>query len=298
MERPETRYTKTGDRLFIAYQVIGEGPPDIVLPCGFIDVVWEDPSYAHFLTRLARIGRLILFDGRGLGASDPVPLDESPTPEQWFSEDLPVVMDAAGSTSASIVCVGVNGFIGLFCAASLPDRTDSLVLIDSFAGRVSDINAKQAVGTREEGEELGRLFLEAWGTGAMAYALAPSRSRDETFRRWCARFERENASRAMVQPLGRWGLGFDVTALLSCIHLPVLVLHHESGPFIPREHGARLAEGISNARLVVFPGTDTFPFAASADDLMDDIEEFITGDRPMREANRMFATILFTDIVD
>jgi pimeloyl-ACP methyl ester carboxylesterase len=164
MDTPETRYAKTPDGLSIAYQTLGEGPTDVafipVLAC--IDVMWEEPSYADALCRLANIGRLICFDRRGFGASDPVPLAALPTPEEWM-DDLRVVLDEVGSTSVSVVCHGKVGYMGMLFAATYPERTNALILLDSSARTYLDEDYPSGIAEDVMGAALGS-FLQEWGT--------------------------------------------------------------------------------------------------------------------------------------
>ncbi|GAC1317509.1 MAG: adenylate/guanylate cyclase domain-containing protein [Acidimicrobiales bacterium] len=294
---PETRYAKTDDGLNIAYQTLGDGPRDIVLAlaahCG--DMMWEEPSFAYVLHRMARIGRLICLDYRGFGGSDPVPLGALPTPETWM-EDTRVVLDAVGSQTAHLVCHGASGFLGILFAATYPERTNTLTLIEATARTLRDedypIGIPPDVTDRfAEGSE------QLWGTGGLAAVWAPSRADDEAFRRWSGRFERGAASPAMHGALVRWVINLDLRAVLPTIRVSTLVLHHESSRMIPLDHGRYLADHIDGASLVVLPGCDYWFFSEGADEIVDRIEEFITGVPPMREPDRALATVLFTDIV-
>ena len=137
-EVPYTRFARADDGLHIAYQTVGSGPTDVVLlpATPSIDLMWDQESYAHGLRRLAELGRLICLDYRGTGASDPVPLGALPTAETW-AEDTRVVMDAVGSTAAHIVCQGAS-FLGILFAATHPERTRTLTLVDPSARTLRD----------------------------------------------------------------------------------------------------------------------------------------------------------------
>ena len=297
MEPPETHYAKTPDGLSIAYQKLGTGPTDIVLVPSFqcVDLMWEEPSYASVLRRLAGIGRLICFDSRGLGASDPVPLAELPTPESWM-DDMRVVLDAVGSTSANVVCHGGARFAGLLFAATYPERVNSLVLVEAWARMLWADD--YAFGYPPELlETMVQLSESAWGTGANAGVWAPSRADDAAFRRWVARFERGAWSPASFGAAIRWAVNLDLRSVLPSVRVPTLVLHRETDQLLPLEHGRYLAEHIDAARLVVMPGTDFWFFTQGADEFVDHIEEFITGAPPVRGADRALATVMFTDVV-
>jgi class 3 adenylate cyclase/pimeloyl-ACP methyl ester carboxylesterase len=297
MDQPETHYAKTPEGLYIAYQTLGEGPTDVVLLPSFqcVDLMWEEPSYAHVLRRLAAIGRLICLDSRGLGASDPVPLAELPTPESWM-DDVRVVVDAVGSTTVNLVCHGGARFAGLLFAATYPERVSSLVLVEAWA-RLLWADDYPFGYPPELLETSAQLTESQWGTGANVGVWAPSRADDDTFRRWLARFERSAWSPASYGVMMRWAVNLDLRSVLQSVRVPTLVLHREADPVVPLDHGRYLAEHIAGARLVGMPGTDFWFFTQGADELVDLIEEFITGAPAVREADRVLSTVLFTDFV-
>jgi pimeloyl-ACP methyl ester carboxylesterase len=297
MEPPETRYAKTPDGLSIAYQTLGDGPKDVVwspyISC--VEVIWEEPSYAHVLQRLAGIGRLICFDPRGVGAADPIPLGALPTPEARM-DDLRAVLDTVGSTRASLVGHGFGGFIPMLFAATYPERTDALILIDAYARALWDED--YAFGwSHEMIEDIIDATGRAFGTASGVPIFAPSRAHDERFRRWHARYERMSMSQATVTANVRWDLSLDVRSVLPAISVPTLVMHQERSRMYPLRFGRYLADHIPGARFVALPGSDTFLFSDAADDVVDQIEEFITGVRPLRDPDRALATVLFTDVV-
>jgi class 3 adenylate cyclase/pimeloyl-ACP methyl ester carboxylesterase len=294
---PETRYTKTDDGLAIAYQTLGDGPTDIVLVPSHhcVDLMWEEPSFTHVLERLARLGRLICLDYRGFGGSDPVPLGELPTPETWM-DDTRVVLDAVGSTKAHVVAHGMSGFIGMLFAATYPERTSTLTLLDGTA-RILRADDYPMGRPPEFADVYSELSERVWGTGALGAVWAPSRAEDEAFRRWSGRFERGSASPTMHGALLRWAVRLDLRAVLSSIRVPTLVMHHEADQLVPVDHGRYVADHVLGARLAMLPGGDFWFFTEHADEAVDHIEEFITGVRPVREPDRALATVLFTDIV-
>jgi class 3 adenylate cyclase/alpha-beta hydrolase superfamily lysophospholipase len=296
-ELPETRYARTADGLSIAYQQLGEGPTDVVLLPSFscIDVMWEEATFARMLTRLAGIGRLICLDYRGLGASDPVPLGAVPSPEDWM-EDLRVVLDTVGSTSASIIANGSAGFIGMTFAATYPERTYALILVDTAVRVLWSEEYRFGVDARLH-EQTIQSTMDVWGTTSLASYAAPSRAGDKRFCKWLARYERGAASRATAGTLIRWSSSLDHRIVLPAIRVPTLVLHHRANQLFPLDFGRYLAEHISGARLITLPGSDTLLFTEGADEIVDHIEEFVTGVPPVREPNRALATVLFTDLV-
>jgi class 3 adenylate cyclase/pimeloyl-ACP methyl ester carboxylesterase len=297
VEIPETHYAKTDDGLSIAYQTLGDGPTDIVLVTSVsgVDVMWEEPSLAHVLHRLARMGRLICFDARGFGGSDPVPLGALPTPEAW-TEDLRAVLDAVGSTTANLVFNGPGAFVGMMFAATYPERTTALVLIQATA-RVLPAEDDPLGGPPDLIEMFVQWVERGFGTGANVAAFAPSRAGDEAFCRWFARSERVSLTPATWGAVMRWFVNLDMRSVLPSIRVPTLVIRREDDQLSSIDGAHYLVDHIPDARLVVVPGTDFFFFTQGADEIVDHIEEFITGAPPLREADRALATVLFTDIV-
>jgi class 3 adenylate cyclase len=297
MEAPGTHYAKRPDGLHIAYQTVGEGPPDILfLPyMAAIDAFWREPSFAHVLERFSSIGRLICLDPTGSGAADPISLGALPTPERWM-DDIRIGLDAVGSTSAHLVCHGF-GAMGTLFAATYPERTASLVLIDSYAraARADDY----AIGWPPAlCEAVVAGTGQSWGTGSGGLAFAPSRSGDENFLRWHAHYERTAMGKTTVGAFMRWVLALDIRAVLPAIRVPTLVMHQESSRVFPVAFGEYLAEHIAGARFKRLPGADCFLYSDSSDDVLDEIEEFITGVPAVHEPERALATVLFTDVVD
>jgi pimeloyl-ACP methyl ester carboxylesterase/class 3 adenylate cyclase len=296
MTTPETKYAKSGD-VHIAYQTVGKGSPDLVLVPGWVSHVeyaWEEPSFSYFLRRLASFSRLILIDRRGTGLSDRV--TDLPTLEQRM-DDVRAVMDAAGSERATVVGISEAGPMCLLFAATYPVRTAALILCGTFARwlRAPDY----PIGL--PAETLGK-FLEwaeeTWGTGAAsAEHFAPSRADDEAFRRSWARFERLAVSPAGMKSLLRMLQETDARHTLPLIRVPTLIIHRQ-GDRVARVAGARyVAERIPGAKYVELPGIDHFPWVGNTDAIVDEIEEFVTGVRQRPEADRVLATVMFTDIV-
>ncbi len=292
---PTTKYARSGD-VHIAYQVVGEGPHDLVLVPGWashVEYAWEDPCFSHFLSRLASFSRLILLDTRGTGLSDRVA--DLPTLEQRM-DDVRAVMDAAGSDRAALFGISEGGPMCLMFAATYPARTSALMLYGTFARilRAHDYPIGLPV------ETLGK-FLEraeeTWGTGTISADFAPSFAHDETFRRSWARFERFAVSPAGIKALLRTLHETDARHTLSVIRVPTLIVHRQ-GDRIARVEGARyMAERIQDAKYVELPGADHFAWVGDADAVLDEVEEFLTGVRRGPEPDRVLATVMFTDIV-
>ena len=296
MEIPETRYAETPEGLNVAYKTLGTGPRDIVfLPyMAATDVIWDEPSFAYVLGRLADMGRLVCIDPTGSGAADPISLTALPTPETWM-DDIRVVLDAIGSSSASLICHAF-GAMGTLFAATYPERTESLVLIDSYA-RAAWAEDYPIGWPPEVCEAVVETTKQAWGNGTSGSVFAPSRAGDETFRRWHARYERAAFGPAAVAAFMRWVLALDISAVLPTIRVPTLVMHQRRGRVFPRAFGEYVADKIPGARFEVLDDEDTFLFSKSADAVVDDIQKFITGAPPLRDPDRAFATVLFTDFV-
>jgi class 3 adenylate cyclase len=290
----ETRYAKSGD-VHIAYRVFGDGPRDIVLIPGTIshvELYWDFPPNAYILKRLASFARVIVFDKRGQGLSDRVG-------EQTLEErigDVVAVMDAAGSETAIIYGWSEGGSMSLMFAATYPERTSALVLFGSFASM------------REEPwgltPEIFNAALEAtekgWGRGVLVAMNAPSRVNDEAFVRWVAGLERASASPGAVLTLLRANYEIDVRHILPSIHAPTLIMHRVGDHLVPVAAGRYLAEHIPGARYVELPGEDHMIQALDEevlDQLLDEIEEFVTGTRQRPEPDRVLATLMFTDVV-
>jgi pimeloyl-ACP methyl ester carboxylesterase len=295
--QPETRYARLGaDR--VAYQVLGEGPPDLVMTTGnysHVDMVWEDPGIALFLRTLASFSRLIVFDRRGTGASDPLPPGALP-PWEAYAQDLTAVLDAVGSQQAALLAQLDASPMALFFAGTRPERTGALILVNAAAKFQADddypIGVPAAVA-----EALLAQFDQLWGTEAMAAMFAPSRAGDQRFCRWFARFQRAIASPRVVQAFLRANLEMDARPILPLIQAPTLVLHRRDYQFIPLANGRYLAEHLPGARLVELAGTEQSLFWETPQLALDHIERFLTGVRRVAPPTRMLATVVFTDIV-
>ena len=296
---PTTKYARNGD-VHLAYQVLGDGPVDLVLVETWVHHVesfWEMAELARQRRRLAAIGRLIIFDRRGTGMSDPVAFDRLPDLETQVS-DIAAVMDAAGSEQAAILGFGEGGPLALLLAATRPERCHALVLLNTAARMTSA--ADYPWGAPEDVligvvEQQARSWADA-NADHMA-ALVPSRANDPRFNEQLARLGRSAISPGAVAHYFGQSVRTDVRMLLPTITAPTLVLHRAGDRIIRSELGQYLAAQIPNARYVELPGNDHIWFSEDADELMDEIDEFLTGTRASRDPDRRLATVLFTDIV-
>jgi len=294
---PETRYAKTGD-LHIAYQVVGDGPVDIVLVPEFwhtIEVQWDQPDLAAFLERISSFGRLISFDQRGSGLSDPVSIDELPSVDQWM-DDVRVVMDDVGSTSAVLLAIGGGGTMSMLFAATHPERTAGLVLVNTFARLSHAPDYPWGRGTEIE-DEVRDVMRAGWGRGVFLDLVAPSRVGDEPFRQWWARYQRVGASPGTIVAMRRTLGRIDVREVLPSISAPTLILHRADNAWVRREHSRYLAEHIPDAKYVELSGADYFVFLGDSETALREIEGFVSGVAAPPESDRLLATVLFTDIV-
>jgi pimeloyl-ACP methyl ester carboxylesterase len=296
-EVPETKYARSGS-LHIAYQVVGEGPVDLIFVHGWISHIehlWEEPSVARFLRRLASFSRLILLDKRGTGLSDPVPLDQLPTLEERM-DDVRAVMDAAGSPRAVLFGTSEAGALNLLFAATHPDRTSALILVNSYARLAW--SEEYPWGIRPgDAEGLLSAVEEGWGKGVAFEALVTSQSDNLSMRNWWARYQRLAASPGAAVTLLRRAFDTDARGVLPIISVPTLILHKAGDPFTGVEHGRYLAERIPGARYRELAGVDHLFFAEDTDQLLAEIQEFLTGAREGAEPERVLATVLFADIV-
>jgi len=294
---PATHYAKSGD-VNIAYQVVGDGPMDLVHVPGFvsnIEVMWEDPGLARFLERLAAFSRLIIFDKRGTGLSDPVPIDRLPTLEVRM-DDLRAVMDAVGSERAFLFGHSEGGNMCVLFAATFPERVEGMILTGSYARRIRSDEYPWAP-TWEERLAQGKEVEQTWGEGTAVEFYAPSRANDPSFQAWLQRYFRLSASPQAAAALIRMNSQIDVTTILPMIRVPTLLLYKEDDEDVKVEEGRYIGSKIPGARLVELPGADHFFWAGEADTMLGEIEEFVTGHRTAAPSDRVLATVLFTDIV-
>ncbi len=289
--QPDTRYAKCGE-LQIAYQVFGEGPVNLVVAPPFVSNIenfWDEPDFARWLRRLGGFARVLMFDKRGTGLSDRV--SELPGLEERI-EDLTGVMDAVGFEKAALMGISEGGSLAALFAATYPQRCDALVFCGCFARFTSWLPTQEAL------EGLFCYIDQHWGTGGSLPLFAPTRGGDPAFQRWWGRFERLGASPSAAKALMRMNSQIDISDIVSAIRVPTLVVHRTDDVTINIEGGRYLAKTIPGARLVELPGTDHLPFVGdNASEILDAVEEFLTGSKQSVAPDRVLATVLFTDIV-
>jgi pimeloyl-ACP methyl ester carboxylesterase len=294
--QPQTHYAKSGD-VHIAYQVIGKGPIDLVFVPGFVSHVeasWQSTTRAKFFNRLASFSRLILFDKRGTGLSD--------RSSQLFSleqrmDDVRAVMDAAGSQRAAIFGISEGGPMSILFAATYPERTSALIMYGAYAKRAWAED--YPFGWRDE--EWVAFFDNVenhWGTtrGLDLNIWAPSVAHDEHVWEDVAKYMRSAASPGAVRAVMQMNREIDVRHVLPSIRVPTLITHRIGDRNISIQQARYMADRIPGARLVELPGDDHMAWFGDIDDILSEVEEFLTGVRPKPEADRVLATILFTDI--
>lgn len=293
MNLPETRYAKSGD-VNIAYQVVGEGPLDLVLVPGFVshlDNDWEEPRSAHFLQRLTSFSRLIRFDKRGTGLSDrPFGLPDLET----RMDDVRAVLDAVGSKRAALFGYSEGGPMCILFGATYPDRTLSLVLYGTYAKRRDPDDDYPWSPTAQQRQEYSSEVEREWGVEADLGTMAPNA--DEAMVRWWQARARASASPGAARDLILMNSQIDVRAVLPAVRVPTLVLHRRGDHDSRLEEGRYIAAHIAGARFVELEGEDHVPWIDS-DQVVDEIEEFLTGVRHGPDPDRVLATMLFTDIV-
>lgn len=294
---PETRYADS-DGVGIAYQVLGDGPIDLVMVPGFashLEHAWAHPKLAHFYRRLASFSRLTLLDKRGVGLSDRVSPKDLPGIEQR-KDDLKAVMDAVGIERAAMVGASDGGPLALLFAATYPERTDRLVVINSYARRVSAPDHDTALTPEQYGAFLQEV-IEHWGEPIAVGLIAPGSVNDPRFLNWWAANLRHSMSPGSARAMVEMNAAIDVRAALPAIHVPTLVIHRTGDGACPVAGGRYVADHIEGARFVELPGDDHLPWMGDAETVLGEIEEFVTGDRLGSVPNLALMSMLFTDIV-
>jgi class 3 adenylate cyclase len=290
----ETQYARSAGT-DIAYQVLGDGPRDVVVALDWashLETLPEQPFIAEWFTSLARFSRVIWFDMRGVGMSGPLG-NESPI-DAWML-DLVAVMEAAGATRASIVAHGYGAMLALAAVATHPERVESLVILNGYArfSRADDYPAGVP-------ERMHEAYLDAierqWGTGVHSLGLGPSVAHRPGVAEWWGRVERYGAcpqvARAQLEAI----LELDLRDALPLVTVPTLVIHSRDNVFARVGHGRYLAEHIEGARLLERDSADHWPLPDP--DLVGAIEEFVTGSRTSgSDTDRVLATVLFADVV-
>lgn len=293
LKSPTVKYAQSGD-VDIAYQVIGDGPVDLVFMLGFVsnlEVIWEYPSYARVLQRLASFSRLILFDKRGTGLSDRrfgVPILEQ------RSDDIRAILEVVGSQQAAIFGFSEGGPMSLLFAAAHPERVSALILWGARAWNTEYRPEAQIAGKEPE---LLKAMRQEWGEPWAINGMAPSLADDAFFREWWAKYLRQGASPQEAYAVIQLYDEFDVRDILSTIHVPAMVLHRRNDRVVGVENGRYLAKEIPEAKYIELKGSDHLWWVGDTS-WLGDVEEFLTGIRPSKQPNRVLATVLFTDIVN
>lgn len=293
---PETMYARSGD-VNIAYQVIGDAPLDLVFVMGWVshlEYFWQEPSFARFLKRLASFSRLILFDKRGTGLSDRVPINQLPTLEQRM-DDVRAVMSAVGSERAALCGVSEGGPMCSLFGATYPEKTLALMMIGTYAKRIRDAEYPWGP-TAEERAHFFDVMREQWGGPVGIEERAPSVAHDPKFRDWWATYLRMGASPGAAVALTQMNAEIDVRNVLPSIRVPSLVIHRRDDQCLKVEEGRFVAERIPGAKFVELRGNDHLPFVGDQDAILDEMEEFLTGVRHRLEPDTVLATVLFTRI--
>jgi class 3 adenylate cyclase len=299
---PLTRYARTADGGHVAYQVLGDGPVDLMC-VGYgnlvsIDVRDDEPHFARFEQRLSSFSRFIRFDPRGVGLSDPIAPGTPRSVEQGV-DDVIAVLDAVGSERAALFAVGHSGQPALLSCAQHPERFSALVLMHCYARLQWDEDYSWGV-PRASIDAFLDSVLDVDATEASVddvQMIAPSLAADAEYRAWWRRAGQRSASPGTARAILSTAFLADVRNALPLIDVPTLVLCRTHSALISCQHSRYLAEHISEARLVELPGVDHLPFAGDSDTVVDEVEDFLTGARGSSEADRVLATLLFTDIV-
>jgi pimeloyl-ACP methyl ester carboxylesterase len=293
---PVIRYAKSGD-VHVAYQVIGDGPVDIVFVEGSMSnrhVMWEEPTIRRFYERLGSFSRLIVFDKRGMGLSDRV---EAGTLEERM-DDVRAVMDAVGSERAALIGESEGGPMSILFAATYPERTIALILAGAEVKEETTADWPWGEGTREEHEEYLRMLPERWATPPASLArFVPSRGDDPQMIEWYTRTKVQSCSPSAAAAFIDMAFDIDVRHVVPTIRVPTLILHSAEDQVCHVENARFLARNIDGARYVELPGGDHVMWCEPADVALAEIREFLTGVREAPEPDRVLATVLFTDLV-
>lgn len=272
---PRVRYARSG-HVNLAYQVVGSGPIDIVFVMGWVshlEYFWNEPSFASFLTRLSSMSRLILFDKRGTGLSDPVPITELPSLDQRMA-DVQAVMDAAGSRRAVLMGVSEGGPLCALFAATHPQQTAGLIMIGSYARRLRAPDYPWGP-TADERDQFCQTIINEWGGPVGIDERAPSRALDPDFRAWWAAYLRMGASPGAAVALTHMNAEVDIREVLPKIRVPALVIHRTGDRLLKIEEGRYLAAHIPGATMVELPGDDHLPFVGDQLSILSAIDEFL-----------------------
>ncbi len=295
-EIPVTRFAKLG-RDKIAYQVIGDGPVDLLWAPSLgdaLDARWEYPPFASFLRRLASFSRLIMFDRRGIGGSDPVSGQALPSWEGWSADAL-AVLDAVDSERAALLAAHESGPTAVLFAATRPDRARSLVLVNSVARFLRDDDYPWGM-RLEDLDGVVSFIEESWGTERAGTFTVGGATDEAVYLRWAAKSNRVSCSPRVAGAFMREAMHMDVRSALPSVAVPTLVLHRKVPAMLTIEQGRHLADNIPDARFVAVPGESFLVYHKPASPILAHIEEFLTG-APISDTDRTLAAVLFTDIV-
>lgn len=293
---PETKYARSGT-IHIAYHVFGKGPIDLVIMPGWasnIEVYWEEPTVARFLERLAAFARVILFDKRGSGLSDRV--TDTPTLEERI-DDLRAIFEAIGSERAARLGYSEGGPMCAFYAATYPERTIALIMIGSYPRIVTSEDWPWGRSPQDHQALLDQVSNE-WGGPVGLSVRAPSMMNDERFRRWWAKYLRASASPATMQAFINMTAEIDIRPVLPSIQVPTLLIHATGDRSVPVECSRYMVDRIPDAKLIELPTEDHLPFIGCPEEILNEVEQFLTGSHTSAESQRVLATVMFTDIVD
>jgi class 3 adenylate cyclase/pimeloyl-ACP methyl ester carboxylesterase len=293
---PRTLYTR-GRGSSIAYQVVGDGPLDLIHATGWmghVEAQWDYPAMARFLERLSSFSRVICFDRRGHGLSDPVDLDNM-TLDQWM-EDVRAVQDATDSGRAAILSSSEGCLMSIVYAATYPERTRALVLVNAAATLVRTSDYPWGMPESARQKAIDTMTHVFWDDDAVS-SMFGSMTSDPDEQQQLFRLFRHAMRPAVAGRLMRSTVETDVRHVLPSVRVPTLVIHREDGVFRRVGHGQYLAENIAGARFLKLPGQEQFPWSGDQDEIIDEVQEFLTGVRPAPEPDRVLATVLFTDVV-
>ena len=296
-EQPEVLYAKSEGGA-VAYQAVGNGSLDLVfLPewMNNLEMQWDDPRLARFPTQLSTFSRVLMLNMRGIGLSDALREGEATTIEQWM-DDITAVLDEVGSERVALVGTGIGGSLAMVFAATYPERTSALVLLNSTARSSAAPDYPFGI-DREWRERTQKAMRQAWGQAAILQLQAPELAGDNRFRDWYGRFERYGASPGMALAVLKMVHELDVRHVLPAIQCPVLILHRAGDAIVRVKHGRYLAKHISDARYVELQGEGHAFWSGDPDPILAEIQEFLTGTPPLAAVDRVLATVLFTDIV-
>jgi class 3 adenylate cyclase len=294
---PETRYARNG-AIHLAYQVLGSGPPNLlnVGPGlnGHLDYAWTEPSLARFMRRLASFSRLIMYDTRGVGLSDPVPGSAAPTMDEQV-DDIRALLDQTGCQRAVLMGNAPGCAPALVFAATHPGRVESLILLGGYARLRAGAGYPHGL-DQADIDQIADAILGTWGTGADLDLFAPTVAADDNFRRWYAQIQRLSASPATAAAMIRLWYEVDVRSVLPAIRVPTLVIARAGNATFPAHHSRYLADHIADAKYIEFPDADLLFFTGHSDQVLDATEEFVTGTRPLPSPDRFLGTVLFVDV--